>query len=116
MIFSSDNWAGAHPKIMEGLARHAGGFSPAYGNSDLDKAVEAKFSEIFERDVAVFFVATGTAANSLAMASLAKPGGVGYGTGRRRTRRGQPRRVSSSFRATETASSPGSGVPVGPVT
>ena len=76
MIFSSDNWAGAHPRIMEGLARHAGGFSAAYGNSDLDKAVAAKFSEVFERDVAVFFVATGTAANSLAMASLAKPGGV----------------------------------------
>src|SRR5690606_32430828 len=33
------------------------------------------FREIFERDVAVFFVGTGTAANSLALASVNRPGG-----------------------------------------
>lgn len=78
MIFSSDNWAGAHPKIAESLVRHAGGFAAAYGNSDLDRKVEATFSEIFERDVAVFFVATGTAANSLAMTACNRPGGVAF--------------------------------------
>ncbi|MBX3530117.1 MAG: low specificity L-threonine aldolase [Rhizobiaceae bacterium] len=76
MNFASDNWAGAHPQIAEALARHATGFAAAYGNSDLDKVVKAKFSEVFERDVDVFFVATGTAANSLAMTAFAKPGGV----------------------------------------
>ena len=41
------------------------------------KAAE-KFSEIFEREVAVFFVGTGTAANSLSLASVNRPGGVGF--------------------------------------
>jgi threonine aldolase len=76
MFFASDNWAGAHPAIAAALAANAGGFAAAYGNSDLDKAVAERFNTIFEREVAVFFVATGTAANSLAMASLAKPGGI----------------------------------------
>ncbi|MEK1890530.1 MAG: low specificity L-threonine aldolase [Phyllobacterium sp.] len=76
MHFASDNWAGAHPKIAESLLNSAGGFAQAYGTSTLDKAVERTFCEIFDRDVAVFFVATGTAANSLALASFAKPGGV----------------------------------------
>lgn len=76
MHFASDNWAGAHPKIAGNLNRHAGGFTAAYGTSALDRAVGETFNRIFEREVAVFFVATGTAANSLALASIAKPGGV----------------------------------------
>ncbi|NWG91579.1 MAG: low specificity L-threonine aldolase, partial [Parvularculaceae bacterium] len=40
------------------------------------KRVEARFSEVFERDVAVFFVATGGAANSLALAQLTPPWGL----------------------------------------
>lgn len=75
MIFSSDNWAGAHPVIAESLVKAAGGFASAYGTGDLDKKVEKTLSEVFERDVAVFFVATGTAANSLALASTNRPGG-----------------------------------------
>lgn len=76
MFFASDNWAGAHPAISENLSRHAGGFASAYGTSELDKAVEKTFCEIFEREVAVFFVATGTAANSLSAAAFARPGGI----------------------------------------
>jgi threonine aldolase len=75
MFFASDNWAGAHPDIAQSLVEAGGGFAPAYGTSDLDKRVEKTFSEIFERDVAVFFVGTGTAANSLALASVNRPGG-----------------------------------------
>lgn len=75
MFFASDNWAGAHPDIARSLTEAAGGFAKAYGASDLDKQVERTFSEIFERDVAVFFVGTGTAANSLALASYNRPGG-----------------------------------------
>ena len=61
MIFASDNWAGAHPKITAALATHGAGFVTAYGNSDLDNATYEKFNEIFEREVAVLFVGTGTA-------------------------------------------------------
>ena len=78
MYFASDNWAGAHPKIAESLARHSAGFSAAYGSSDLDRKVEQRFSEIFERDVAVFFVGTGTAANSLSLSAMSRPGGVAF--------------------------------------
>ena len=76
LIFASDNWAGAHPKIAENLAKHASGLAAAYGGSDLDRKVANTFNEIFEREVAVFFVGTGTAANSLAMSAVARPGGV----------------------------------------
>jgi threonine aldolase len=78
VIFSSDNWAGAHPRIAAALATHASGFEPAYGSGDLDQAVTGKFSEIFEREVAVFFVGTGTAANSLSLVLTNKPGGLSF--------------------------------------
>ncbi|MFC5386214.1 threonine aldolase family protein [Aquamicrobium segne] len=78
MFFASDNWAGAHPAIAARLSDTATGFSVAYGDGDLDKAVEEKFSEIFERDVAVFFVATGTAANALSLTLYGKPGGISF--------------------------------------
>jgi threonine aldolase len=76
MYFASDNWAGAHPEIAGNLVRHAAGFAAAYGASDLDKSVERTFCEIFEREVAVFFVATGTAANSLSVTAMGRPGGI----------------------------------------
>lgn len=78
MYFSSDNWAGAHPAIAQRLFDVSGGFASAYGSSELDQKVYQRFNEIFEREVAVFFVGTGTAANSLALASVAKTGGVTF--------------------------------------
>ncbi|WP_105383228.1 threonine aldolase family protein [Neorhizobium alkalisoli] len=76
MFFASDNWAGAHPAINERLSKESTRFAAAYGTSELDQAIEQRFNEVFEREVAVFFVATGTAANSLSLASVAKTGGV----------------------------------------
>ncbi len=78
MNFASDNWSGVHPEISERMLKESTGYAPAYGNSDLDKYIEHYFNEIFEREVAVFFVATGTAANALALASINKPGGVTF--------------------------------------
>jgi threonine aldolase len=78
MIFASDNWAGVHPAIADNLARHSAGFAKPYGASDLDKKIEAKFNDLFEREVAVFFVGTGTAANALALAAVNRPGGVSF--------------------------------------
>jgi len=65
MHFASDNWAGAAPEIADALSKHASGFAASYGTSELDQALEIKFNELFEREVAVFFVGTGTIANSL---------------------------------------------------
>lgn len=78
MFFASDNWAGAHPAIAASLSHHADGFERAYGAGELDKRMEKRFGEIFERDVSVFFVGTGTAANSLALTAFNKPGGVAF--------------------------------------
>lgn len=78
MIFTSDNWAGAHPAISQALHDNSAGFASAYGTSALDRKVDAAFNEIFGREVAVFFVGTGTAANSLALASVNRPGGVSF--------------------------------------
>ena len=78
MYFASDNWAGAHPAIAASLSRHAEGFAAAYGASELDRKIERTFNEIFEREVAVFFVGTGTAANALALAAVNRPGGVSF--------------------------------------
>ena len=57
MIFASDNWAGAHPNIAAGLVTPAAGFRPPMATAISTSAVYAGFSEIFEREVAVFFVA-----------------------------------------------------------
>ncbi|MBZ8132732.1 low specificity L-threonine aldolase [Afifella sp. IM 167] len=76
MQFASDNWSGAAPEIVEAIARQAAGHADAYGTSALDRAVEDRFNALFEREVAVFFVGTGTACNALALAAVAKPGGA----------------------------------------
>lgn len=78
MNFASDNWAGAHPAISQRLMEAAAGFSAPYGESALDRKIEQRFNELFEREVAVYFVSTGTAANSLALAAVNRPGGVSF--------------------------------------
>jgi threonine aldolase len=75
MQFASDNWAGASPKIIEALAEAARIGGPAYGNDPLTRSVEQRFAELFEREVAVFLVASGTFANALAITAYSRPGG-----------------------------------------
>lgn len=76
MYFASDNWAGAHPAIAESLVTAAGAYHSPYGEDDADRKVEEKLSALFEREVRVFFVGTGTAANALSLASQARPASV----------------------------------------
>jgi threonine aldolase len=71
MNFASDNGAGAAPEILEAIVASSRGVAAAYGADEHTKAAEAKLSEIFERDVAAFLVATGTGANALALGALA---------------------------------------------
>ncbi|MGB7286362.1 MAG: low specificity L-threonine aldolase [Salaquimonas sp.] len=78
MFFASDNWSGVAPQINQALLDNNSGKVSGYGAGVLDKKVEAKLSEIFEREVVVFFVSTGTAANSIAIAATAKPGSVTF--------------------------------------
>ena len=76
MNFASDNWAGAAEPIIDALAAEARRAAPAYGRDPLSEAAAADFGRVFEREVAVFFVATGTAANALSLAALARPAGL----------------------------------------
>jgi threonine aldolase len=76
MRLASDNWAGASPKVIDALAEAARAGGPAYGSDAITKSVERRFSELFERDVAVFLVASGTFANALGISAYARPGGV----------------------------------------
>ncbi len=73
MNFASDNSAGAAPEILEAILASSRVNAPAYGADDYTARASAKLSEIFETNVAAFLVATGTAANALALSSLAKP-------------------------------------------
>ena len=76
MIFTSDNAFGVSPEILDALARVNGGCVSSYGADDTTKGLTQKFSDLFEREVAVFPVATGTAANALALATLTPPYGA----------------------------------------
>jgi threonine aldolase len=76
MDFASDNAAGVAPAILDALVRANAGFAIAYGDDALTQRLEHRFSELFERDVAVFLVSTGTAANALALAHLSPPWGA----------------------------------------
>lgn len=76
MQFSSDTWSGAAPEIVEAIAREAAIHGSAYGGSKSDRAAEQRFAELFERDVSVYFVATGSAANALALAAFSRPAGA----------------------------------------
>lgn len=80
MNFASDNWAGATDAVMAAVQRHNGGFAPGYGSDPLTWSVAATFSEVFEREVEVFFVGTGTAANAISMAAAGRPGGLVFAT------------------------------------
>jgi threonine aldolase len=76
MNFASDNSAGIAPAILDALVRANSGFALGYGNDDLTRSVERRLCELFEREVAVFLVPTGTAANALAIAHLSPPWGA----------------------------------------
>ena len=70
MNFMSDNAAGAAPEILAALVRANDGIAASYGADDVTARLGEKLSTLFEKNVAVFPVATGTAANSLALATL----------------------------------------------
>jgi threonine aldolase len=73
--FLSDNMAGASPEIAQAVAAAAAGYALSYGSDPFTGSVRRRLSEIFERDVDVFPVSTGTAANCLGLAALTPPWG-----------------------------------------
>ncbi|SEO77936.1 L-threonine aldolase [Salinihabitans flavidus] len=74
MFFASDNTGPAHPEVMAALGRANEGFATPYGGDTLTAAVQARLREVFEAPrAAVYLVATGTAANALALSVLGQP-------------------------------------------
>jgi threonine aldolase len=78
MTLISDNAVGVAPEIMSALVEANRGASMPYGADDWTRRVERKMAEIFEHEVRVFPVVTGTAANALSIATLAPPYGSIY--------------------------------------
>lgn len=74
--FSSDNIAGASPEVMDALLRANAGQAQPYGADDGTLRVQRKLADIFEHDVEVLLVPTGTAANALSLAAMTPPWGA----------------------------------------
>lgn len=74
MFFASDNSSGVPDQVLAALGRANAGFASGYGADALMGEVRAKIRALFEAPEAeVFLVATGTVANSLAIACYAQP-------------------------------------------
>lgn len=78
MDFRSDNVTGIAPRILRALEEANAGTQSSYGADTVTADLERRFAEIFEREVQVFPVVTGTAANALALAQVAPPWGAVY--------------------------------------
>lgn len=77
MRFASDNTSGAAPEVMAALVKANEGYERSYGADNAMARVTALVREIFEApEAVVHLVATGTAANALAIATHCQPWGA----------------------------------------
>ncbi len=75
-VFSSDNTAGAAAQVMQAMLEAATGPQPPYGMDEYSQRVEQKLATLFECELSVFLVPTGTAANALGLSVLTPPWGA----------------------------------------
>ena len=75
MQFYSDNTAPAAPEVMAAIMAANSGTARGYGDDAWSRRLDAAFSRFFDHPVRAFAVATGTAANALAIATLTSPYG-----------------------------------------
>lgn len=72
--FASDNYAGAHPKVLEALAAANAGHVPSYGHDPLSREVSERLAAwLGVPDASVSYVLTGTGANVLAFRVALQP-------------------------------------------
>jgi threonine aldolase len=76
--FRSDNVASASPEIIAAMLEANTDTATPYGDDQLSAMLNDRFSEVFEAKVTVFPIATGTAANALALSALTPPYGAIY--------------------------------------
>src|SRR3954451_3197775 len=72
MRFFSDNAAPVHSKVLDAIVA-ANRLDTAYDGDEWSQRLDGAFSELFDTEVRAFWVTTGTAANSLALAALCPP-------------------------------------------
>ena len=72
-MFLSDNNSGVHTKILEAVYNCNKDHEPSYGNDRYTERATELIKEAFEKDVDVYFVTTGTAANILGLSGLLMP-------------------------------------------
>lgn len=70
--FLSDNVSGMHPAVAAAIMEADRGYFAPYGDDELSQRLDQTYSELFETAVAVVPCVTGTAANSIAIALLAR--------------------------------------------
>jgi len=68
--FGSDNHSGIHPDILRAIENVNKGYSTAYGNDIFTKRAVKKFKDFFGKNIEVFFVGNGTAANILGLKAV----------------------------------------------
>lgn len=73
MNFKSDNMCPVSEDIINAIHKANHGTQNSYGADEYSLEMQTKFSKIFEKNVKIFLVSTGTAANSLALSTLVKP-------------------------------------------
>ena len=73
--FLSDNAAAVHPKLWEAM-READSPDNPYDGDALSAELDARFTDLFGRECAGLWVATGTAANCLALGTMCAPHGA----------------------------------------
>jgi threonine aldolase len=71
--FASDNWAPAHPQVMDAVLRANRGPVPSYGGDPYTREAETLIRQQFGSAAQPFFVFTGTAANVLSLESCVRP-------------------------------------------
>jgi threonine aldolase len=76
MRFYSDNTATLCPEILAAITEANRGLAKAYGDDAWTQRLDAALGAFFGAPVRAFAVATGTAANSLALATLTPPYGA----------------------------------------
>lgn len=76
MNFSSDTAAPAHPAILEAMLAASKGPAPSYGADPWTAAAQKSLRDVFETDLDIWLVPSGTAANALALATLCPPHGA----------------------------------------
>ena len=76
--FASDNVSGTSPEIIAALLTASECQAMPYGADEWTLQLEKEFSTLFETNVLIFPVATGTAANALALGALTPSHGAIY--------------------------------------